>query len=133
MIYKTFIVATFVRKSQLTEKLSKISEDFNIEKNKFYLFQDESSDDFIITYKIPVEVDNNFDIKKIKDSVILHKKNDSFYTINALNLLIERDFKLTGGNIDYKKYTIDWGKYKNCFILSNNSKLNIIKVKQIFN
>lgn len=60
--------------------------------------------------------------KKLKFTVI-HKKGRSYYTINALNRLIEQ---LNGGVQD-KNYMVDWEQYQN-MILFMNKQQELVKI-----
>ena len=54
----------------------------------------------------------------------------TFFTINSLNKLIEKEFNLDNGNVDYKNYQIDWDKYKNTMISLKNNNLEILPLKR---
>jgi hypothetical protein len=53
------------------------------------------------------------------------KETNTLYTINALNEAIRED---NGGVLD-KSFSLDWTKYQNSLLLTNDSGLNIIKTK----
>jgi hypothetical protein len=44
--------------------------------------------------------------------------------------LIERDFNLTPGNIDYKSHEVEWNKYEDKFIILKNDVLDILDIKR---
>jgi hypothetical protein len=128
---KTLLLATFVNPDYLNNILSILKKKFNINKEDVYIF--EMNDQLLITYKIILDIDNNIDIKKeLRKTIQIHKKNKTFFTINALNKLIERDFQLPPGNIDYKKYTIDWNIYEDNFIIIRDEELEILSLKKKF-
>jgi len=64
------------------------------------------------------------------ETIQIHKKGLTFFTINALNKLIEKEFNLKSGNIDYKSHEIDWEKFKNKLILLKNGELDILDLKK---
>ena len=68
---------------------------------------------------------------KLKNTIQIHKKSNSFYTINALNKLIQRDFNLVDGNIEYKSYSIDWDKYQDKLFLLKEGELLIQDIKKV--
>ena len=70
--------------------------------------------------------------KELPRTVQIHKKGNTFFTINALNRLIERDHDIKGGNINYKQYEIDWEKYRDKIILLKEDNLEILDLNKIF-
>ena len=94
------------------------------------MFETEEGD-IILTYRIFLEFDQRLNIRKeLPKTIQIHKKNTTFFTINSLNKLIEKDFNLDGGNVDYSKYGIDWSKYENCMISLKNDNLEILQLKK---
>ena len=75
----------------------------------------------------------NLNLKNLfPNAVIIHKKGDALYTLNALNKLIEEKFPESIGNIDNKNVKIDWSEYQNKFILINDNKLCIFNINRVF-
>lgn len=72
------------------------------------------------------------DLKSVfRNTSLIHKKGTTFYTINALNKLIEREYDLMPGNVNYKDYSIDWEKYQDTFLLLQNDELVIKPVEKL--
>ena len=65
-------------------------------------------------------------------TIIVHKKGECFYTINALNLLIESLSDYESGNINYKDFKIDWDNYQNKIIIVKKGELKIMDIKRDF-
>jgi hypothetical protein len=127
---KIILVATFVNPSYLDKFLYKIYKSFGVKKNTVFIFET-GTEDLLLTYKIFLELDKKIDIKKeLPKTVQIHKKSSTFFTINALNKLIERDFNIEFGNINHIDYNIDWDKYKDCIILLKNNDLDILNLKK---
>jgi len=68
----------------------------------------------------------------IPPTVIVHKKGECFYTINALNKLIEKINYLENGNINHLDYKINWDEYQNKIIIIKNEELKIIDIVRDF-
>ncbi len=131
MQQKILLLATFLKADYLDNFLNKIKRRFNIKKENIFFFKLEN-DDLLLTYKLHLDIDNKIDIKKeLPKTIQIHKKNDTIFTINALNKLIELESGL-GGNVNYKEYKIDWEKYKNKIILLKGDNLEINDIERIF-
>jgi hypothetical protein len=126
---KILLLATFVNPNFLNKTLSILNKKFNLDKKDIFFF--DMGDEMLITYRLIFDIDQSIDIKKdLRKTIQIHKKNNTFFTINALNKLIERDFSLPPGNVDYKKYTIDWQKYENSLIILRDEKIEILPLKR---
>jgi hypothetical protein len=87
----------------------------------------------IVTFKLLVVDGKRLNLKDLfPNAVVIHKKGEAFYTINALNKLIEETSDVDLGNTDYKSIKIDWEKYQNKFVLINDDKLAIFNIERIF-
>lgn len=131
---KKILVAAFIDKNESDNFITYIDKEFDIESFKTFKFDiigDEAQ--YLFTFYIEIPIGDRINLREFfKNALIVHKKKKTFYTINALNKLIEQEYKLEGGNIDYKKYKIDWDKFKNNLILSSNNNLSIIQIKRVF-
>ncbi len=129
---KIILVATFVRPDYLDRFLYKIYKKFGINKKTVFVFETED-DSLLLTYKIFLNLGERINIRKeLPRTVQIHKRGVTFFTINALNRLIERDFNLTSGNVNHKEYEIDWEKYKNKIILLKDDELEILSLTKKF-
>ena len=131
MQQKILLLASFLKADNLDNFLNKVKKKFGVKKENVFFFKTEN-DDFILTYKIHIDIDNKVDIKKeLHKTIQVHKKGDTIFTINALNKLIERESGL-GGNVNYKEYKINWDDYKNKIILLKGDSLEITNIERIF-
>lgn len=131
MQQKTLLLASFINKERVEHFLNKIKNKFGIEKEQVFFF-DLQTDEYLLTYKLHLDIDNKLDIRKeLQKTIQVHKKADTIFTINALNKLIEKESGL-GGNVNYKEYKIDWDKFKNKIILLKGDVLEINTIERIF-
>jgi hypothetical protein len=127
---KTILLATFVNPNYLEKFLNKLYRKFSIKKQSVFIFETEG-EDYLLTYRIFLNLGQRVDIRKeFRKTIQVHKKSNTFFTINALNKLIEKENNLTPGNIDYKSHEIDWSKYSDKIILLNNDELDILDLKR---
>ena len=127
---KTILLATFVNPNYLDKFLNKLYRKFSIKKQSVFIFETEG-EDYLLTYRIFLNLGQRVDIRKeFRKTIQVHKKLNTFFTINALNKLIEKENNLTPGNIDYKSHEIDWSKYSDKIILLNNDELDILDLKR---
>lgn len=131
---KTLLLATFIFPERLEWFLSYLENKFDIKKEKVFIFEnldDESK--VIVTFKLVLRNGRRINLKRhFPNAIPIHKKGNAIYTINALNKLIEHETGLELGNIDYKNHKIDWDKYQDNLILSNNGELTIYRIKRVF-
>jgi len=131
---KTILLASFIFPERLQWFLSYLEAKFSITKDKVFCYKnldDESK--VIVTFKLPVIEGKSLNLKDLFPNAIpIHKKGNAFYTINALNKLIEETSTIDLANIDYKSIKIDWEAYQNTFIIITEDKLSIFKVERIF-
>lgn len=131
---KTILLATFIFPERVDWFLNYLGTKFSITKDKVFCYKnldDESK--YIITFKLTVQKDKPLNLKNLFPSaVIIHKKGNAIYTINALNKLIENLYPESIGNIDNKSIKIDWNEYQNKLILLNGEDLTIFNISRIF-
>jgi len=65
-------------------------------------------------------------------TLIIHKKKNTIYTINALNKLIEMETGAGNGNIIHQNHKIEWGDYNDKLILVVDDNMVISDIKRIF-
>jgi len=131
---KTVLLASFIFPERLDWFLDYLENKFSISKEKVFIYKnldDESK--LMVTFKFTLNEDKKVNFKALFPSAILiHKKGNAIYTINALNKLIESIYDGNIGNIDYKKVRIDWDQYQNKLILSINRELAIFNIEKVF-
>lgn len=130
---RTVLLATFIEESNIPKYLTYLSNKFGIEKNELFFFKNLNDGKIIITFRFEIKQGERVDFKKLfRNTIIVHKKGNAIYTINALNKLIESDSNLNHGNINHKEYSINWDNYQNKVILLNHSGLVIYDIERIF-
>lgn len=132
MQYKTLLLASFVDKDYIHKFLDNLSTNHNVNNEKVFIFN-LTDDTYLLTYKIKIDLGVRFDIKReLPKTIQIHKKRQTFFTINALNRLIERDSGLLSGNVNHKEHQVDWSKYENKLILLRGDKLEISDISRVF-
>jgi hypothetical protein len=127
---KVILLATFLNPEYLDKFLFKLYKNFGVKKKSVFVFETEAGD-LILTFRIFLDLGQSFNIKKeLPRTIQIHKKGNTFFTINSLNRLIEEEFDLKGGNVDYSKYQIEWEKYENCMISLKNNNLEILRLNR---
>ena len=131
---KTILLASFIFPERLEWFTGYLEAKFDIKKNKVFGYKNLDDESKIIaTFKLTIPKDKHINLKELfPNAIMIHKKGDALYTINALNKLIETNLGDTIGNIDYKSYKINWEEYQNKFILLNNKELAILNINRIF-
>jgi hypothetical protein len=131
---KTILLASFIFPERLEWFLDYLENKFSIAREKVFVYKnldDESK--LIVTFKFKLKDGKKVNFKTLFPSAILiHKKGNAIYTINALNLLIESICDGDSGNIDHKSVKVDWDEYQNNLILSNNNELAIFNIEKVF-
>jgi len=129
---KEILLASFIFPERVDWFLEYLKTSFDIDKVFCYKNLDDESK-VIMTFRITVNTEKPLKFKDLfPNAVIIHKKGDALYTINAINKLIEEKYPESIGNIDNKNVKIDWSEYQNKFILVNNEKLCIFNIKRVF-
>lgn len=127
---KVILLASFTDYDYLDKFLFKIYKKFGVKKKSVFVFETEEND-LILTYRLFLDFDQKLNIRKeLPRTIQVHKKGTTFFTINSLNKLIEKEFNLDGGNVNYSKYNIDWSKYENCMISLKNDNLEILRLNK---
>ncbi len=131
---KTILLASFVHIDNVNTFIEYLSTQFDIEKDKVFGYKLISDDtQIVITFKIILKDGKQINLKDFfQNSVIIHKRGNALYTINALNELIKTKIDGDIGNIDMKSVKIDWVEYQGKLILIDNQKLSLFDIKRIF-
>jgi hypothetical protein len=124
------LVCTFATQNQLLTTMRSILSSFDIMYNRVYIFESvENRNDVFYTYNIRgVKPGQQF----LPNTISIHRKKQSntFYTINALNNLIQ---EINNGVLD-KEYAVEWDNYRDMAILINDNMLKKVKLrmKEVF-
>lgn len=126
------LLVTFLNSNTLDSFLRFLYKKFGIKKRSVFPFKSlEDEDKIFVTFKVFLDEEEKIDLKTIfRNTSLIHKKGSTFYTINALNKLIEKENDLMPGNINYKDFTINWENYQNTFLLIQNGELVIKSVEK---
>ncbi len=127
---KVILLATFITNEYLDKFLYKLYKQFGVKKQSVFLFETKDKE-IILTYRLFLNFDEKINIRKeLPKTVQIHKKGTTFFTINSLNRLIEKEYDLPKGNTDYSRYEIDWSKYENTMISLRNNNLEILPLNK---
>jgi hypothetical protein len=131
---KTILLASFIFPERLEWFLGYLENKFSIPRTKVFVYKnldDESK--LIITFKFVLRDGRKVNLKRLfPNAILIHKKGNAIYTINALNKLIEHETGGDKGNINYKSHKIDWDNYQNKLILTKNKELALYSIERVF-
>tara|TARA_Y100000389_G_scaffold190668_1_gene215749 strand:- start:809 stop:1216 length:408 start_codon:yes stop_codon:yes gene_type:complete len=109
---KTQLLCTFAHKSDINIVSEYIQQTFQVPEQRIFVFENTyDPNKLYCTYNIePTRT-------KAINTISIHRKKETntLYTVNALNALIET---VNNGVLD-KSYQIDWSRYQNSFILTD--------------
>lgn len=129
---KEILLASFIFPERVDWFLDYLKTNFDIDKVFCYKNLDDESK-VIMTFRITVNTEKPLNFKNLfPNALIIHKKGNALYTINAINKLIEEKYPESVGNINNKSITIDWSEYQNKFILINREELCIFNISRVF-
>ncbi len=131
---KIITLASFVVEDKVEGFSDYIKKRFKIPKEKLFIYtspQEEGKK--IVTFRLFLRDGKKINTKSFfPTTIITHKKGECFYTINALNKLIEEELKGDTGNLNHKEYKIDWNSYQNKMLITKKNELTIIDIKRNF-
>ena len=130
---KIITLASFVYLDKIDSFKKYLYNRFKIlDKNIFqYTFNEE--DKKILTFIVRLNQGQRVDTSSFyPPTIIVHKKGECFYTINALNQLIEIISDTDNGNINYQDVKIDWDNYQNKMLIIKNEELKILTINRDF-
>lgn len=130
---KIITLASFVYLDKIDSFKKYLYNRFKIlDKNIFqYTFNEE--DKKILTFMVRLNQGQRVDTSSFyPPTIIVHKKGECFYTINALNQLIENISDTDSGNINHQDVKIDWDDYQNKMLIIKNEELKILTINRDF-
>ena len=122
------LLCTFTTQNYIITTMRSILASFDIMYDRVYVFEYKNDkDNLLYTYNIKNVKPN---MPFISNTISIHRKKQSntFYTINALNLLIT---DINNGVLD-KTYKLNWENYQDMAILTNNDDLRKISLNLNF-
>jgi hypothetical protein len=131
---KNILLASFILTERIEWFLDYLETEFSIKKEKAFIFEDLGDNSkVIVTFKFVISITRKIDFRNLfPNAILIHKKGDCIYTINALNKLIEEISDAEDGNIDHKSVKINWEEYQGKLLLISNNKLKISNIKRLF-
>ena len=130
---KIITLASFVYVDKVDTFKKYLQKRFKIEEENIFQYSYFEDNKKIITYRVSLVDNTKIDMSSIyPPTIIVHKKGECFYTINALNKLIETLNDLENGNINYLEYKINCDEYQNKIIIIKNDELKIIDINKDF-
>lgn len=131
---KIITLASFVLNDKIDSFKKYLYKRFKVPKERIFIYNiDDDTEKKIITFRVYVR-----DGKRVNTSsffpttIIVHKKGECFYTINALNKLIEKETGSGPGNINYKDYQVDWDNYQGKILIIKAGELSIMNINRNF-
>ena len=131
---RSIILASFVFPEKLDTFLAYLEKRFRLDRERIFVY-DNVDDPLkkIVTYKVFLKDGKKIDLKSIfPRTIIIHKKGECLYTINALNRLIEEENDLETGNVEHRNYELDWDKYQNKLVLTTAEGVVFNEIKRDF-
>lgn len=119
---RTQLLATFSYMKKLEKTIRAITENYDVVGNIFVLQNTEEKNQLACTYNI--ELMQEHGSFSVVNTISLHRKKhtNTLYTINAVNEIVRL---LNDGDID-PTFELDWEKYKNCILVTNENGLRKI-------
>ena len=118
---KTQLLCTFAHRSDLNIITDYIQTNYEIPEHRIYVFS--NSDVLENLYCTYNAVDSG---RRGQNTISIHRKKETntLYTVNALNEVIR---KVNNGILD-KTYQLDWNRYQNSFILTDDAGYRVINL-----
>lgn len=131
---KKKLITSFILPEKLNNFIEYLKTDFKIYKNDIQTYKNiEDNSNLIVIFNLTIPEQEYIDFRiTFPNSVIVHKKSGVYYTINALNALVEAQNAENIGNINYGSVKIDWLPYKNKLILLKDKELTFLTIERIF-
>lgn len=118
---KTQLLCTFAHKSDLNIITDYIQTSYEIPEHRIFVFSNsETMDNLYCTYNALATS------RRGQNTISIHRKKETntLYTVNALNEVIK---SVNNGVLD-KTYQLDWVKYRNSFILTDDAGFRVINL-----
>ena len=130
---KNILLASFIFPERIDWFLDYLETKFSIPKEKIFVFENlDDTSKVIVTFKFIVSETKRTNFKSLfPNAILIHKKGNCIYTINALNKLIEEISEADNGNIDHKSVRVNWEDHQDKIMLINDNQLKISNIKRI--
>ena len=118
---KTQLLCTFAHRTDLNIITDYIQTNYEIPERRIFVFANvDLTDNLYCTYNA------NETARRGQNTISIHRKKETntLYTVNALNEVIR---KVNNGILD-KTYQLDWSRYQNSFILTDDAGYRVINL-----
>jgi hypothetical protein len=130
---KIITLASFVYIDKVDSFKKYLYNRFKIKEDKLFQYSFDESDKKILTFMVKLKQEERIETNSFfPTTVIVHKKGECFYTINALNKLIEFTSDTDMGNLNYSEVKINWDNYQNKMIIVRGEDLKIFTINKDF-
>lgn len=130
---KNITLASFVYLDKIDSFKKYIYNRFKIIDKDIFQYTFNEEDKKILTFMVRLTQGERVNTNSFyPPTIIVHKKGKCFYTINALNQLIEQISDTDTGNINHIDVKIDWDNYQNNMLIIKNDELKILPIKRDF-
>jgi hypothetical protein len=130
---KIITLASFVFLDKIESFKKYLYNRFKISDKNIFQYSFTEEDKKILTFMVRLKDEQKVDTSSFyPPTIIVHKKGECFYTINALNKLIESISGSELGNLNYMDVKIEWENYQNKMLIIKNDELKIIDISKDF-
>jgi len=130
---KIITLASFVYLDKIDSFKTYLGKRFKIKEDNIFQYTFDEEDKKILTFMVRLKQGERVDTRSFyPPTIIVHKKGECFYTINALNKLIESMTDTEMGNINHQDVKIDWDNYQNKMMIIKNDELKIFNINRDF-
>ena len=131
---KIITLASFVLNDKVDSFKKYLYKRFKTNEDKIFIYSSDSEPDkSILTFRVYLREGKKINTKSFfPTTIIVHKKGDCFYTINALNKLIESEVDGEVGNINYREHEINWDTHQGKMLIVKDKELTIMNIERNF-
>jgi len=131
---KIITLASFVLNDKVESFKKYLYKRFKTNEDKIFIYSSDSEPDkSILTFRVYLREGKKINTKSFfPTTIIVHKKGDCFYTINALNKLIESEVDGEVGNINYREHEINWDTHQGKMLIVKDKELTIMNIERNF-
>jgi hypothetical protein len=127
---KAIIIGIFVKKKKILSFLESLKYVFLINTDKVFIYEiDTNENEYLVTFKT---FNKDLFMKNFENATVMHVKNGTLFSINALNKLID-SLKGNNNSKSNNEYLLDWSQYHNKLIIVTNGVLSISNLTKIDN
>lgn len=129
---RKILLASFIFNDRIEWFINLLLDKFKVNKDTIEVYEYGDIKKKLIIFKIDDEsiLKKNYDL--FPNVILIHKKEKTLYTINALNKLIESIYGANINGINYKDVKINWTPFKDRLLITNKDQLDIIEIKYLF-